>query len=382
MRLASALNLGSEEVENRTFFDMEIRRRVWFSMGTIDAQMAMDRGSQPLLLRKSFAIPPLKLNDEDLYPGCPVRPESETFTDMTMASMTHRAMMCQKTVEAADENGHENDWNARIAAIQHFEDYVNQQISSVSSASTPLQQFMESVGIGALINIKLMLRRPPFRSRVVSVPASDNFDILTNSTQVLEWSIHKRQSGDFAPWEWFAWVKWYALAVLLAELCGPCQGPAVDHAHVVAQKTFVNYAKVVADSESGMLWRPIAKLMAKVQKLRGTTFEGLHPSASIPGTEITSVGNGNTTTPEAPEMQTIYSATGFPSQALPAMGVLNPWLVTNDNIQNGTGYTGLEDFSQMNFDPSLGTDLSWVNWESFMDDINSGTMDWTNTMTS
>lgn len=62
-------------------------------------------------------------------------------------------------------------------------------------------------------------------------------------------------------------VKWYALAVVLAELC-TAQGPLADRAWQVAQIIYDDYAKVVADTKKGLLWKPIAKLMRRVRDVR------------------------------------------------------------------------------------------------------------------
>jgi hypothetical protein len=73
---------------------------------------------------------------------------------------------------------------------------------------------------------------------------------------------------DLHPWAWKNWVQWHALAIILAELLVRPQGLLSDRAYQIAMISFRHYAKIVADSESGMLWKPIAKLMRRVQKLR------------------------------------------------------------------------------------------------------------------
>lgn len=63
----------------------------------------------------------------------------------------------------------------------------------------------------------------------------------------------KRTKIEFAPWAWFQCVKWYALAVVLAELCVTYHGPFAARAWKAAQLSFDDYAKDVADSEKGLL---------------------------------------------------------------------------------------------------------------------------------
>jgi hypothetical protein len=87
------------------------------------------------------------------------------------------------------------------------------------------------------------------------------------ATEVLERSKSKRSWFQFAQWAWYKWVKWFALAVVLAELC-KARGSFADRAWFVAQQFFDDYATIVADTKSGLLWKPIAKLMQRTRSLR------------------------------------------------------------------------------------------------------------------
>ncbi|KAJ5053739.1 uncharacterized protein L3040_000030 [Drepanopeziza brunnea f. sp. 'multigermtubi'] len=46
-------------------------------------------------------------------------------------------------------------------------------------------------------------------------------------------------------------------------------------------RTFANYSQTMADSESGVLWRPIAKLLRRVERLRGTVVRGVPGQCSL-----------------------------------------------------------------------------------------------------
>ena len=71
-------------------------------------------------------------------------------------------------------------------------------------------------------------------------------------------------------WRWFfgTWHQWYALALALAELTVQVDGPAVDRAWKAVDSVFDSWAEKVADSQSGMLWRPIKKLANKARYAR------------------------------------------------------------------------------------------------------------------
>lgn len=54
-------------------------------------------------------------------------------------------------------------------------------------------------------------------------------------------------------------MKWYVLAIVLAELSVCPEGPKADRAFDIALDAYELYAPWIADSDSGMLWKPITK---------------------------------------------------------------------------------------------------------------------------
>ncbi|KAH9224996.1 hypothetical protein DL95DRAFT_351088 [Leptodontidium sp. 2 PMI_412] len=379
VRLGNALGLGSEAPSKYSAFDLEIRRRVWASICVLDSQLALDRGAPALLSSQDLQNLPLNINDSDIYPQCPAPIASVRFTDMSFASMTHQACLCQKTMEGIppDIDDTWSRWKETITAFNIFEDYAKLHFSGINESSPPLEQFAQAVAGGSLANIKLMLRRPPQRNRHSKIPPWDDFDIMKSTTYILERSIYKQANSNFNPWAWFTWVKWYALAVLLAELCGPVTGPGADHSYIVAQKTFIEYARVVADSESGMLWRPIVKLMRRVQRSRGSTVEGMSNLLLSPAPisqEPTSGGTGN-------ERGTFEDLTIDQRPVLQDPGnFLGPHFQDGNMVEPTNDALGLTAFGNRQpheMNPISDYGLSWANWDSFLEDMNnSANIDW------
>jgi hypothetical protein len=100
-------------------------------------------------------------------------------------------------------------------------------------------------------------------------PSNDEFNVLEVATEVLERNM-RLKVPEIAPWAWKSWVKWYALALVLAELCGQPEPMLAERAFYVAKESFENYAPLIADAEAGMLWKPIVKLMRRVKHIRET----------------------------------------------------------------------------------------------------------------
>ncbi|KAI9056236.1 hypothetical protein LZ554_001164 [Drepanopeziza brunnea f. sp. 'monogermtubi'] len=366
VRLASALGLGSEDPAKYSVFKLEIRRRLWLAIGVMDTQLSLDRGTPPLLSGSDFTSFPATINDSDLYPTCATLSPTETFSDMSFSAMAQQAMICQKRLYEVGSESQDpwSRWKDKLATISLFENYINTNLSHINNSSTSLEQFTKAVATGSLANIQLTLRRPPYRLQhgTSPVPPWDEFDIVKATTDILEQSINTRARIEFAPWQWFAWVKWYVLAVLLAELCGPGQGPEIDHSYLVAQRTFANYAQTIADSESGMLWRPIVKLMRRVERLRGTAVRGMPGQCSL-STEASEVNGFEFTALAGSDINATQNGTAIDLD-LPHR---------NSAKQNPVTYPmmAIANSQQAIMDGNFEEDLSWVNWDAFLEDMNN-----------
>lgn len=277
VRLANAQGIPSSLATEDSSVNMQVRRRLWQCIGVLDLQSAFDRGSQPLIGSHDLFSLPINTNDHELNPqSAPsaTRASQHCWTDMTLSMITYQAGRCQRRLTelgiSVGSNPHD-----RIAAhreqldtLAGFEMHVNQLTIACGTSPSDVQKFALAVALESLVAMRLLVRRPLHRRGAGLAPLDDDFNVLKAATEVLERSQMKRTQSEFAPWAWFQWVKWYALAVVLAELCGTPQGPLAARAWTVAQLSFEDYAKDVADTKSGLLWTPIKRLMRRAQQIR------------------------------------------------------------------------------------------------------------------
>jgi hypothetical protein len=219
----------------------------------------------------------------------------DRFTEMSFSLLTCRAGVCHRKLtelglSAAD--GTEDPHLARsqqLATLVDFEAAVLRLQRLCDSPPTTIQTFAVTVAQESLVAMRLLFYRP-LHKRGKGHEAFDKDqlskdELLTMATEVLERSQSKRSWAQFAQWAWFKWVKWYALAVVLAELC-TAHGTRADHAWTVAQQSYSDYANIVADTKSGLLWKPIARLMQRVTTLRTARTGKPHHGASLQDTEL------------------------------------------------------------------------------------------------
>ncbi|KPM41037.1 hypothetical protein AK830_g5548 [Neonectria ditissima] len=365
VRAATALRLGEEDIETFTAFDIEIRRRLLFGIAALDSHAALDRGTVPLMPSTAFVNPPLNINDEDMSPKATPATSAVGFTDMSFSAMVNEAMVCQrKLYEMFCDAG--VDWAKKAELVSAFEKSLKHKYIGDGDSSRPLENFQTSAARQLVGGMKLMLRRPPYRQPCSPVPAWDTFDTMEAATAVLEQHLVSR-SPEFSAWAWKTWVQWPALATVLAELCGRPHGAASDHSYRIAARSFREFSRLIADSESGMLWKPIARLMRRVQHVR----KGSSETTTSSPTHTADLERGSTEA--AQSYQTDFN--GQLSRQLEdqlSVSDLTTGIApcsTENGILDAVMDNSAEFWSQSN-DLQPDTNISWVNWDLFLQDVN------------
>lgn len=192
------------------------------------------------------------------------------------------------------------------------------------------------------------------------------------------------------------WVQWHPLAVAAAELCLQTEGPLVERAWKVVDAAFQQYSEIVADTKTGMLWQPIQKLMKKAKQNRrtaqmailglgnadqDTAMQPLPTTAANPPPR--SPERGQTTSAERnlnARMDT-FAPLGVWGDGILGPGSIGPnGPLSSSNDRPGaptptTNWTPdgfLFDTADSNSyqEPDNLMDMSWMNWEGFLGDMN------------
>ncbi|KAK5696683.1 hypothetical protein LTR97_007987 [Elasticomyces elasticus] len=287
VRLANALGLGTEM--HTSAFQVEIRRRLWYCICLMDTQATLDRGSVPLVPAKALGMPPLIINDADISPsGVNLQPMQQPALDMLFSSMVFDAMCCHKRLCASEspKDGWRT-WRQKVELVAAFEQSMKERYCMVDDASaSPIEVFTKYGAQSICVNMHLLLRRPPYRQEHNAVPPWDDFDCMQVATEVLERDL--RVCGDpTSPWAWKQWIPWYCLAIVLAELLRAPAGPMADRSYAAARATFSRYAPTTREADARTVWKPIAKLLHRVNHMRSDISPGVlstvGPSVVISG---------------------------------------------------------------------------------------------------
>ncbi|KAH7076109.1 hypothetical protein FB567DRAFT_632393 [Paraphoma chrysanthemicola] len=360
VRAATALRLGSETTKIYTRFDVEIRRRLLYAIGIIDTHSALDRGTTPIMPSASFQHPPLSINDSGLSPSGGVILElTSSWSEMSHTAMIYEAMICQRKLFELCETTADpwETWPRRLDLVARFEQHVSNVTSYIDNSASPLERLSKLSGKKIVVSLQLLLRRPPYRQSRNAIPPWDDFDVLSEATNVLEQHMQP-MPDELEIWAWKNWVQWHALAVVLAELIARPLDPVSERAYKIAVESFRRYAQIVADSDSGMLWRPIAKLMRRVQRARHSACSGA--SQEQPSDII----------PPAPYTNTVSEPSHYKFVEDFEMCDLDQCKgrdgVSNLATQNDRPYYIMEDDIPTN---NSGT---WLDWDTFLQDLDLG----------
>lgn len=294
VRIAQAIGLHHESSSSSLRpFGREMRRRLWWQIYALDSHAAEDRATNPVVCADSFSTKlPLNINDEDLHVDSREEvQERQGFTDMTFC------LICQEIMDTIGQlnyvpvkeiyqpqSASQEKWTQRINKVikvqRHIEDrYLRHLNLALPSHGATRRVADIMTAIGWLVVYRPLQQRPnDGASSQLADPG-----ILGLSVEVLERAHQLVTDPAASGFRWLSqtYVQWHALAVTIAELCVKTEGPMVERAWAVLMPVFRFTSEHVADSNEGMLWRPIKKLMNRAQRLRQEYLESLSAKAEV-----------------------------------------------------------------------------------------------------
>lgn len=326
----------------------------------------LDRGSMPMIPSTAFGPLPLNINDRDMSPTSVPTTSSSDFTDISFTLLACEAMLCQKKFAELPGNG-EDSWVHKLAFADAFEQSVLRRYQQMCDPSKPIQKLTKLGADQIMVTMNLLMRRPPYKQKN-TVPAWDNFDIMEAATRVLEGHLNYTIS-EMSAWTWKSWPPWYAVAIVLAELCTRQTEQSFERAWVAAQAIYARYARPLNDPECGMLWKPITKLMRRVQQQRQMTH-GM--PAVVTGSTVNLKQSPSTMSWDSgANLQTIKGENQILAQtpSLDPAGLNIDWNAINEQLPSIAMGDWDIDMTYNDLDPMNGVSL--LDWDLLLQDISS-----------
>ncbi|GKZ29020.1 hypothetical protein AbraIFM66950_002541 [Aspergillus brasiliensis] len=295
LRIAQALSLHVPDPPfHVTPFERELRRRVWLAIGFLDVQASMDRASEPMMQAAWLeSHPPANVNDIDISPTMTSNPpDSPGFTDMTFTMVIRKAQYVTRSLNFSDFiEPSINTLAIRQQLVVEFQHSVSKLLAHASPTTNPLHWLTAGIAECTHASMQLITLRPLQRAPNFTPPLVRGDRLLEFAVNVLTASYRLRSDPRFATYQWieFAFPPWHSLAVALAELCVCDEKAVMERFWDPVEYTFHQLGRLVADSQRGMLWKPMVKLMDRAKDRRRELLfkstssggSGSGPSSSI-----------------------------------------------------------------------------------------------------
>ncbi|KAI2717866.1 transcriptional regulator family: Fungal Specific TF [Penicillium roqueforti] len=353
-------------------FEHEMRKRAWLGIGLLDVAASLDRASEPMMQSAWLDYnPPLNINDEDLWFDMtwPISEHTEgTFTDMTHTLVSAAAASVTRTLAFSDVTEPAvTIMSLRQQVVHDFQQKTSVLLGGCRPDLSDFQWYAQKTACLMGSWLQLACLRPLQRSYNFIPPKIQENALLKIAADNLQCSQEVYNHPGSRSWRWYQsmWVPWHALAVALAELC-VCKSPTVMSKYwTVVEDVYHRSRLVIADSQQGMLWKPLERLMSQAKTQRNQllgidasrqeySFDGISPELFSEQSERQQdLTNFSLDLREAVDGPRDSHVAEVPTSFAPV-----PW----PNVWDAM------DFS----DPTLQSssdDTAWLSYENFIDNV-------------
>ncbi|KAI0390615.1 fungal-specific transcription factor domain-containing protein [Xylariaceae sp. FL0594] len=280
VKIAQSLGLHRDgtRFENLKPFEIEMRRRLWWSICVLDMRSAEDQGSELTVAERSFDTQfPLNINDGDINPDMVDFPEERVgSTDMTFCLIRYEICALSRRVHNT-VSGMDTLHNQSRVTLEEQEErlvemyeHINQKyLKPCPDKETDVLNWVSST-VARLIMSKmsLVIYQPLMPSTGNDLPNDVRDRLFMASIEVVEYHIILNGEPKIRRWRWIfqTYNQWHAVAYLLLEVCRRPWSASVERGWLALTSTFqlddsLDFAKPA-------IWTLLRKLMNQANKHR------------------------------------------------------------------------------------------------------------------
>ncbi|KAH8887939.1 hypothetical protein GQ53DRAFT_808873 [Thozetella sp. PMI_491] len=277
IRMGQALGLQRDgsNLPQLTPYEVEIRRRVWWTLCILDVRTSEDQGTDLSIGPNSFDTKwPLNINESDISPETKETPqEREGVTDMSFSIiMVKISHITRKMVKPGPKDGKPSDM------VNLLWEAFDEGYLKYSNGSKDIKFWVGAV-VARLVMAKMDL--------LVSLPVlfsspSDHFTdelrtkLLISAIEVAEYNHALNAEQACRQWRWIyqTYTHWHAVVYMLIEIPRRPWSPIVERAWVALHSAWL-IPRESKQNKNDRIWFPLRKLMIKAQKRRETEIARL-----------------------------------------------------------------------------------------------------------
>lgn len=396
VRIAKALSIHVHRPGS--FFNQQMRQRLWYTICVLDLQSSFEQVSEPLIELDMESLPlPRNINDSEFDVDTPGEVHGrDGLTDMTFALVTYNAQLSGRLLNFYGKEADSFNWEERKKHISHFEQNVLNLLKFCDPESSVYAWFTFHGAQSLVAAISLSALRPLHNSGNKPKPRAQLFaDLLKVALKVLEKINLIRTDPRGEGFRWYVIVQWHALAIAITECYACTDVEMLQTAWPVVEAAFTYHKTVIGSHRQETLKKPLETLINQTRMKINPLLQKQRSFQESSEPDIGSLGldspndHSYITSPtvstrvmESPHPIGQPLSQQHPQQPIPPFdfnfGRVNPLLsLDNSNITTTSiqpWFTTQIPFSQdveMNNisevnDGVAGNDASWRMWDEFV----------------
>ncbi|KAE8338415.1 hypothetical protein BDV24DRAFT_176752 [Aspergillus arachidicola] len=256
-------------------FEVEMRRRLWWQICTLDVRTAEDHGSEPTILESAFNTKlPLNINDTSLQPAMSELPQVQPGkTEMTFTLVRFEGSHFVRRVTFSDRFCRTNSYPVlseaqKCEAIEQFKERIEKQYLSYCDKEVPLDFITATSTRLILVRLKLAvcrLRKDQAPGMLMQTTYRRTCEEVLQQAQTLR----NYEKGKRWLWLFQTYVEWDSLAYLLLHLCIAPPEELSDATWKIVDE-ICHHWKSESDIYRDRRWRLIEELRFQALSVRAT----------------------------------------------------------------------------------------------------------------
>ncbi|KAJ5428338.1 Transcription factor [Penicillium cf. griseofulvum] len=249
-------------------FQVEMRRRLWWQIYTLDSNIAEDCGTHPRILESWFDTElPLNVSDASLDPDMEDPPQNcSGKTEMVLALTRSEISNFARRTVFSDQFCDENCYpvlsaSQKFTAVDVFKQKIERQYLSHLDQSIALDYFTTVSSNLILAKLKLAVIKPRARQDQSMLT---HVNLRKVCTEILQKTAALGRHEKIRQWLWSFQgdIEWDALTCLLINLSLAPEGEVLDSAWQAVNETY-DYLKMDGDCRLDHRWENIEELRTK-----------------------------------------------------------------------------------------------------------------------
>ncbi|RMZ90467.1 hypothetical protein DV736_g2317, partial [Chaetothyriales sp. CBS 134916] len=260
-------------------FEVEMRRKVWWSVYMLDVRASEDQGTNLTITRGSFDTKiPLNINDEDLTPESKQMPtERHGITDVSFTRIFARItdIMAQMMAQTARDGKAGLEDQSRL--LNEIYNGFEQEYFQYATESGNIAYWVAvTIAKITIAKMTLIVSLPILFSSSEDVSDELRTKLLVSSIEVAEYNhaLNAEQACRHWRWVYQSYSHWEAVVYLMIEVSRRPWSPIVERAWVALHSSWLIPARTSTDKNL-CIWIPLRKLMHKSGRHRAAEINRL-----------------------------------------------------------------------------------------------------------